>query len=97
MNPEVSWVYDILNSDNIQEKMKNFKVKSTPEEICFGERCECLITICREAYSYSYEDEPHYGTLIFMLEMELMKIYCVPDNIFTFMQADSSFVGRAIA
>jgi hypothetical protein len=77
--------------------MKNFKVKATPEEICFGERCECLIPICKEAYSYGYEDEPHYGTLIFMLEMELLKIYCVPDNIFTFMQADSSFVGRAIS
>ena len=39
MNPEVSWVYDILNSDNIQEEMKNFKIKATAEEICHGERC----------------------------------------------------------
>ena len=58
MNPEVSWVYDILNADNIQEEMRNFKIRATPEDICFGERCQCLIPICKEAYSYAYEDEP---------------------------------------
>lgn len=52
LNPEVSWVYDILNSSNVQEEMKNFKVKATPEDICHGERCDCLIPLCREAYRY---------------------------------------------
>lgn len=96
MNPEVSWVYDILNSHNIQEEMRNFKVKATPEEICFGERCQCLIAICHEAYNIGYDEEPQYGKLIFMLEMELFKLYCIPDNVFNFMQKSSSFVGRAI-
>lgn len=58
MNPEVSWIYDILNSSNIQEEMRNFKIKATPDEICFGERCKCLIPICKEAYSIGYEEEP---------------------------------------
>jgi hypothetical protein len=31
-----------------------------------------------------------------MLEMELFKMYCIPDNVFNFMQKSTSFVGRAI-
>ena len=31
-----------------------------------------------------------------MLEMELFNMYCIPDNIFTFMQSNSRFVGRAL-
>ena len=31
-----------------------------------------------------------------MLEMELFKMYCIPDNIFSFMQRSSRFVGRAL-
>jgi hypothetical protein len=96
MNPEVSWVYDILNSHNIQEEMRNFKIKSTPDEICFGERCQSMLPICKEAYSIGFDEEPQYGKLIFMLEMELFKMYCIPDNVFKFMQISSSFVGRAI-
>jgi hypothetical protein len=96
MNPEISWVYDILNSTNIQEEMRNFKIKATPEEICKGERCQCLIPICQEAYSIGFMDEPQYGKLIFMLEMELFKMFCIPDNVFNFMQKSSSFVGRSI-
>jgi hypothetical protein len=34
--------------------------------------------------------------MIFMLEMELFKMYCIPDNIFSFMQNSSRFVGRAL-
>ena len=31
-----------------------------------------------------------------MLELELFKIYCIPDNVFSFMQHNTNFVGRAI-
>ena len=96
MNPDISWVYDILNSNNIQEEMRNFKIKSTPDEICFGDRCQCLVPLCKEAYSIGFDEEPQYGKLIFMLEMELFKMYCIPDNVFNFMQKSSNFVGRAI-
>ena len=96
MNPDKSWIYDILNSDNIQEEMRNFKFKSTPEQICAGERCQSLIPLCKEAYSTGFEEKPQYGKMIFMLEMELFKMYCIPDNIFSFMQKSSRFVGRAL-
>jgi hypothetical protein len=55
-----------------------------------------LIPLCKEAYSIGFDEEPQYGKLIFMLEMELFKMYCIPDNVFNFMQKSSSFVGRAI-
>ena len=96
MNPDKSWIYDILNSDNIQEEMRNFKFKSTPEQICDGERCQSLIPLCKEAYNTAYEERPQYGKMIFMLEMELFKMFCIPDNIFTFMQSNNRFVGRAL-
>jgi hypothetical protein len=34
--------------------------------------------------------------MIFMLEMELFKMYCIPDSIYSFMQSSSRFVGRAL-
>lgn len=96
MNPDKSWIYDILNSDNIQEEMRNFKFKSTPEQICEGDRCQSLIPLCKEAYATTYEERPQYGKMIFMLEMELFKMFCIPDNVYSFMQNNSRFVGRAL-
>ena len=59
--------------------MRVFKDKATPEEICAGNRCSCLLDLCREAYSYEYEATPRYGTLMFILENELIKMNVYPD------------------
>ena len=74
--------------------MRIFKMNATPELICSGDRTQCLVPICKEAYDIGYDEEPQYGKLIFMLEMELFKIHCIPDNVFSFMQDSSSYVGR---
>jgi hypothetical protein len=34
--------------------------------------------------------------MVFMLELELLKLYSVPDNIFAFMQVEESYFGRYI-
>ena len=47
-----------------------------------------------EAYQYKYEDTPRYGVLIFMLENELLKIACIPDNYFHFLQQIPNYYGR---
>ena len=46
-----------------------------------------------EASSYGFEDEPRYSILIFLLENELLKLNCLPDNKFTFLQRIPGFFG----
>jgi casein kinase 1 len=38
MNPDNSWIFEILSSSNIHEEMRLFKNRATPEDICKGER-----------------------------------------------------------
>ena len=76
--------------------MTEFKQKATPEEICAGERCGCLIELCSEAYSYGYDEKPRYGVLKFILEKELLKLNVIPDNIYSFLQ-QRKFIGRICA
>ena len=73
--------------------MKEFKHKATPEEICAGERCHCILKLCSEAYSYSYDEMPRYGILKCLLENELIKLSVIPDKNYSFMQVNS-FIGR---
>ena len=78
--------------------MRDFKAKASPEEICAGDRCDCITDLCAEAYSYQYDAMPRYGVLKFILENELIKLNVIPDNIFSFLQLDNTpFVGRLVS
>ena len=86
LNPPDSWMYKFDQDDSsINSEMRKFKERASPEEICEGDRCECLIALCKEAYSYEYEEEPNYAMLRFMLESELLKLNVLPDKLFSFL------------
>ena len=70
-----------------------FKLEATKEELCGGKRCACLVPLFDEAYSYALNEEPNYGKMIHILKKELILIHCVPDKIFSFLQADIRFYG----
>ena len=84
LNPPNCWLYRFDHTTDPAEEMRKFKESATPKEICEGERGECLIELCKEAYSYEYEDMPRYGVLKFLLEKELMKLNVIPDKYYSF-------------
>ena len=66
-------------------KLKQFKLQSSPEDICKDPRSQCLIPLCKEAYSYAFEEEPQYGVLIYLLEREIIKLQGIPDRSYSWM------------
>ena len=86
-----------LESENLFSDMSEYKLQASPQEICSDERIKCFLPILEEAYSYSYDETPQYGKLIFLLENELMKMSCIPDNFFTWFQSDLNYCGRPIS
>lgn len=74
-----------LYQDSVDQysSMKNYKLTTTPEEMCRDVRAQFLIPLLNEAYLYEYKDEPQYGKLIFMMEHCLLKMDCIPDKYFT--------------
>ena len=90
-------MYRFLRDRDPVNNMRDFKAKASPQEICAGERCFSIIDLCTEAYSYAYDETPRYGVLKFILENELIKLDVIPDNIYSFLQLQStSFIGRII-
>lgn len=93
LNPPNSWMYRFDQDDSSpQSEIRKFKQRASPEEICEGERCHVLIELCKEAYSYDYEDEPRYGLLRFILKKELLKLNVLPDKFYSFLQSNK-FIG----
>lgn len=90
-------MYKFLQADDPFTEMRDFKQNATPESICAGDRCGCIIKLCEEAYSYDYDSKPRYGVLKFLLESELIKLNVIPDNIFSFLQLTNNFIGRICA
>ena len=62
-------------------------------EICGGNRCDTLIPLYEEVYSYGLNEKPNYGKLKFLLQMELVNSYCKPDKFFQFLQPSINFIG----
>lgn len=94
LNPKDSWMYKFLETEDPFAEMRDFKQKATPEDICAGERCSCIIELCQEAYSYDYDAKPRYGVLKFILENELIKLNVIPDKKYSFLQQQNNFIGR---
>jgi hypothetical protein len=94
MDPTNSW-FEKFMTVPYKETIK-FKLAATSDELCGGERCGCLKDVYNEAYSYALNEEPNYGKMIHILKKELMLIHCVPDRIFSFLQADVKFYGFVI-
>jgi serine/threonine protein kinase len=94
LNPKDCWMYKFLETDDPIGEMRDFKEKASPQQICAGDRCQCIIQLCEEAYSYDYDSKPRYGVLKFILENELMKLNVIPDKIYSFLQLENSFIGR---
>lgn len=94
LNPVDCWMFTFFDLEDPLSKMAEFKRAATPEIICAGERCKCIIDLCQEAYSYDFDAEPRYGVLKFILENELLKLNVVPDNMFSWLQVNRSFIGR---
>ena len=46
----------------------------------------CLIPLCKTAYSYDFEDEPQYGVLIYLLELEIIELRGIPDKSYSWGQ-----------
>ena len=86
-----------MESANLFSDMSEYKSNTSPNDICSDERTKCLLPILEEAYSYGYSDTPQYGKLIFLLELQLIKIACIPDNFFTWFQANPNYCGRPIS
>ena len=97
LNPYNSWMYRFLRTGDPINDMMKFKAKASAEEICEGERCECILDLCKEAYSYDFEEAPRYGVLKFILEQELLKLEVIPDKNYSFLQlGGSAYVGRVV-
>jgi len=79
-------MYRFLTTEDPIEQMREFKANASPEEICAGDRCDCITALCAEAYSYQYDAMPRYGVLKFILENELLKLNIIPDKIYSFLQ-----------
>lgn len=94
MDPTESWFEKYMQVPYL-DTIK-FKLKATNEELCSGQRCSCMVPLFEEAYSYSINEKPNYGKMVHLLKKELIKIYCVPDKIFSFLQADIKFYGFVI-
>jgi hypothetical protein len=52
------------------------------------------VPILNEAYSYSFEEAPQYGVLRFLLEKEILKLGCIPDTHYSWMQTIYGFHGK---
>ena len=83
MDPTESWFEKYMQVPYL-DTIK-FKLKATNEELCSGQRCSCMVPLFEEAYSYSINEKPNYGKMVHLLKKELIKIYCVPDKIFSFL------------
>lgn len=94
MDPTESWFEKYMQVPYL-DTIK-FKLEATNEELCSGKRCSCMVPLFEEAYSYSINEKPNYGKMVHLLKKELIKIYCVPDKIFSFLQADIKFYGFVI-
>lgn len=53
-----------------RQRIRNFKLRSTPEEMCGGPKTAMLAPLLKEAYSYRYDDEPRYD----FFKRELIRI-----------------------
>ena len=97
LNPPNFRMVKIMESDNVFAAMKSYKVGTSPEKVCSESVLECLRPILSEAYSYGYDEKPQYGKLKFLLEHELLKMHCLPDDAFSWLQPkEIDYIGRPI-
>lgn len=81
MNATTSW-FDKYGDEPYLTTLK-FKLEASKEELC---ECKALAPLYEEAYSYTIDEKPNYGKMRFLLEKELIGSYCVPDQIYSFLQ-----------
>ena len=98
MNPHKFKMGEIFQSENFIQSfkdMRDYKLKSSPLKICSEtQRTKCLLNFCKEAYSYGFSDAPQYGVLRFLLETEIIRLSCIPDNIYSWNQKVYGFHGK---
>ena len=80
MDSQDSWFATKLETE--YSELVEFRLKADASEICGGNRCEALIPLYEEVYSYGLNEKPNYGKLKFLLEMELLDSYCKPDSFY---------------
>jgi len=80
MDSQDSWFATKLNTE--YSELVEFRLKADASEICGGNRCEALIPLYEEVYSYGLNEKPNYGKLKFLLEMELVDSFCKPDKFY---------------
>ena len=65
--------------------LKMFKCNSSAKEFTMGARTSFLEPLLEEAYSYTFEEKPNYGKLIFMMKKIILDFGFIPDNRFFFL------------
>ena len=91
MDSQSSWFATKLDTPFLD--VVDFRLKADTSEICGGNRCDTLIPLYEEVYSYALNEKPNYGKLKFLLQMELVNSYCKPDKFFQFLQPSINFIG----
>jgi hypothetical protein len=54
------------------------------------------LPLYEEAYSYGLNEKPNYNKMRHMLRVELLKVHCLPDKVFSFLQPSIKFYGFII-
>ena len=68
------------------ETITNYKLTMGPKELLSQPRINFLIPALEEAYSYSYDEQPNYRKLQFLLEKVLLLANKVPTSQFSWVK-----------
>ena len=66
-----TWTKSIKDDKNMFKQVQAFKLKQTPENMCYRE-ASCLLPFVKEIHSYAFHDEPNYAKLKQMLRCVLL-------------------------
>ena len=63
--------------------IRNYKLNTSAKNFCKGKKTSMFASLLQEAYSYTFEQEPNYVKLRFMIRSMLFQIKFVPNNVYS--------------